>query len=880
MNLRALLDRLLAGVRRRVTRPTADRHTRDELDAFVDLLTDEKQAAGLDARRARQAALAELGGRDQVLEAVRDDRPAAPLDRLRQDVGDGLRRLRRAPGPSLAIVVTLALGIGATSATFSVVDGVLLKPLAYPDAGRLVAVLHDRTGPVAPANFLDWQRTADGFAAMGAAEYWQPTLGAVQEPERIFALRVTPEVLPLVGVQPALGRFARDGDAGAREAVIADGLWRRLFAADPAVVGRRVLLDGETYVVTGVMPPGFVFAPFWATRAELWAPLDLRPRAASRTGRSLRVFARLRPGATLDQARASMTAIAAELDARFPGSNRGVTVTPLKDLVVGDTRPALVALAAAVVCVLLIACANIAHLLLVGAAARGREVAVRAALGAPRRRLMRQFLVESLALALLGTAGGLVLAHEAVRLVRQLGAPAVPRLDAIALDERVLAFTLLVGVGTTLVFGLWPAIAFSRVGATAALRSAERGTGARASARTRRMLVASEIALALALLAGASVLLRSFDNLHAVDPGWSPAGVLSLVVSVTGTADASADRRLAAFTTMLDRLRVLPGVESAGAINHLPMAGDIWGMSFAVRGRPEPEPGTAPTATYRLASPGYFETMRLPILRGRDFTAADRAGATDVVIVNERLAARHFPGEDPIGQLIQVRRGTNAPWRTVVGVARDAVQQDLAEVTREEVYLPIAQASEFADAGSASANHLTFVIRTSGAPAGMIPAARAAVRTVAPAAAVSDVLVMQDVVRRATAGAGFLLTVIGTFAALALALAAIGIYGVTSHSVELRRREIGIRLALGATPRAILGRVLGEGLIVTGLGTLAGLALAIAAAGLLSRLVFGVDPLDPTALAGAALGLAAVAGIACLIPARRASRIEAQRELR
>jgi putative ABC transport system permease protein len=881
MNPRTRLDRLIAALRRTLSPARTDRDARAEIDALADLLATERRAEGADDASARRAALADIGGREQVLEAIRDDRPAAPLDRLRQDLRDGVRFLRRAPGPNAAIILTLALGIGATSATFSVVDGILLKPLDYPEANRLVAILHDRTGPVAPANFLDWQRAASGFAAMGAAEYWQPALGDVAEPERILALRVTPEVLPLVGVAPVLGRFARAGDDGAREIVIGDGLWRRAFGADPAIVGRAVRLDGEPYVVAGVMPPGFVFAPFWATRAEIWAPLDLRPRATSRNGRSLRVFGRLAPGTSLDQARAAVEAVTAGLESRFPGTNRGVTVTPVKALVVGETRPALLALAAAVLCVLLIACANVAHLLLIAAAARGREVAVRAALGAPRHRLVRQFLVESLALALAGGAGGVLLASGAVRLVRQMGAASLPRVQAIALDERALGFALAVSVATTLVFGIWPALTFARQAGTAALRSTDRGAGqGRTTGRARRLLAASEIALAFVLLAGGALLLRSFVTLRGVDAGWSPGGVASVVVSLAGTPEAAPERRLPVFTNVLERLRALPGVEAAGAINHLPIAGDIWGMPFVVRGRPEPAPGTAPSATYRLASPGYFDTMRLPIVRGRPFTDRDRSGAEEVVIVNEVLAERHFPGEDPLGQVIQVRRGPNPAWRTIVGVARNAVQQQLYEPPREEVYLPFSQAPDFADAGSASANHLTFVLRTSGAPAPILPAARRAVRDAAPAAAISDVLVMDDVVRRATAGAGFLFAVTGVFAALAMMLAAIGVYSVISYGVELRRREIGIRLALGATPRDVLARVLGEGLLVTGAGTLVGLGLALASTTLFSRLLFGVSPYDAAALASAAAGLLTAAAVACLLPARRASRIEPRAELR
>ena len=870
------MDRLAARVRGWFGRSPAPPEVDAELASFVDLLAEEHRASGLPAPEARRAALRDVGGLGQVREAIHESRPTALADRLRQDARDGLRFVRRAPALSAAIVLTLALGIGATAATFSVVDGVLLKPLAYPDAGRLVTVLHDRSGPVSPANFLDWQRAADGFTAMGAAQYWTPTLGGVNEPERIFALQVTPEVLPLVGVSPVFGRFPGSGQDTFDEVVIADGLWRRAFGADPGVLGRSIQLNGSAHRIVGVMPPGFVFAPFWATRAEAWVPLDLRSRADSRNGQTLRVFARLSPDTSLERARAGMAAVTAELESRFPGTNRGVTVTPLKAMVVGDTRPALVALSAAVLLVLLIACANVAHLLLVRAAAREREVAVRAALGAPRGRLVRQFLTESLILALAGGAGGWLVASGAIRLVKQLGAASLPRTQAIVLDERALAFTIGLSLITVLIFGIAPALAFARPTATAALRSAERGSGtSRRAGRARRVLMASEVALAIVLLAGASLLLRSFVTLRGVDAGWVPDRVASLVVSVAGTPDSAPDRRLALFVRVRDALAALPNAASVSAINHLPIAGDIWGMPFVVRGRPE-----GPSATFRTVLPGYFGTVDLPLARGRDFTDADRAGAAPVVIVNQRLADVHFHGEDPIGQQIQVQSEANPPWRTVVAVARNAVQQNLGEAADEEVYLPLLQDAAFVAGTTQRSSYLTFVIRTEGAPAAILPSARAAVRRVAPTAPISDVHVMTDVVRSTTASARFTLVLIGVFAAIALLLAAIGIYSVMSYAVSMRRREIGIRMALGATPRGIVGRIVGEGLIVTAAGGTIGLAVAVVAARAMSQLLFGVTPFDVPALAGAAAGLVAAATLASLLPARRASRIDPQMELR
>jgi putative ABC transport system permease protein len=381
------------------------------------------------------------------------------------------------------------------------------------------------------------------------------------------------------------------------------------------------------------------------------------------------------------------------------------------------------------------------------------------------------------------------------------------------------------------------------------------------------------------LLAGASLLLRSFVSLRSVDAGWTPDGVASLVVSVAGTADDTPDRRFALFTQVLDTIRALPGIEAASAINHLPIAGDIWGMPFLIHGQPPRAPGTEPSATYRLVFPGYFETMRLPLVRGRDFTDSDRVGSVDVVIVNQRLADVHFPGEEPIGRQIQVRAGADPPWRTIVGVAKNAVRQNPSEVGTEEVYLPLLQDAAFRR-GTSRSNYLTYVLRTADHPVTVLPHVRAAIRRVAPTAPISDVVIMTDVVRGATRHAEFLLVVIAVFAALALLLAAIGIYSVTSYGVALRRREIGIRLALGATARGIVGRIVGEGLLMTAIGGAIGLGLAVLSARLMSRLLFGVTPFDVPALAAAAAALVATATVACLLPARRASRIDPQTELR
>jgi putative ABC transport system permease protein len=771
------------------------------------------------------------------------------------------------------------MGIGATAATFSVVDNVLRRPLGYGDADRLVVILHRQQGPVAPANFLDWQRESRAFSAMGAAEYWTPTFNATDGPQKLFALHVSEDVLPLLGVPPALGRFAGRGEEASREVVIGDGFWRRTFASDPSILGKSIALDGSSYVVVGVMPPGFQFAPFWATRAELWAPLGLRARATDREGSSLRVFGRLAPGISLDAARASMTALTAELERQYPGSNRDVTVTPLKEMVVGKVRQPIIMLFVAVALVLLVACANVAHLLLARAASREKEVALRAALGAGRARLIRQFMTESLVLALAGGGVGLCLARWAIEVFTRIGASSLPRVQAIALDSHVLIFGVALSMCTAVIFGLAPALRFSQPNLTTGLQDEARGaTTGRRGRRLRQVLIGSEVALAVMLLIGASLVIRSFAALRAVDPGWVPDRLASLVVSVSGSPEAMPGRRSAFYLDVLERLRALPGVQSASAINHVPLVGDEWELSFNVEGRPTPRPGDAPSATYRLVFPGYFNTVGLPILEGRPLNESDREGSPPTIVINQYLARMQWPGDDPIGKRIRIG---DSSWRTVVGVAKNAVRGTWTAPPDAEVYLPLLQNEAFLRGGGVhDGDYLSYMIRTSAAPGPVLPDARAAIRTLAPTVAVSDAVVVTDAVRRATAGAEFIVTLLTVFAGVALLLSAVGIYGVMSHAVATQRREIGIRLALGASSGGIMAKIIGEGLLITGIGAAAGTASAVLASGAMSTLLFGVTRFDLPAFLAALGALTATAGVACYLPARRAARVDPQQALR
>jgi predicted permease len=596
-----------------------------------------------------------------------------PNSTLLQDLRYGLRALLRAPTVTLTALVALALGIGGTSAIFSVVNAVLLAPLPLGNPDRLVAILHHRDHPVAPANFLDWKRRATSFAQMGAAEYWTPTVTGDGVPEKVQGLRLTTEGLVLSGVQPALGRLLAPGeDEPGREyeAVLSWGFWQRRYAGDQHILGRPITLDGHEYRIVGVMPQGFDYPLFWAHGVQLWAPLALGARAASREGQSLRVLARLRPDVPLSRARAEIAALTAALEREYPGTNREVSVTPLRDLVVGDVRPALLVLFGAVGFVLLLACANVAHMLLARASARERELTIRTALGASRARIVRQLLTENLLLGAAGGALGLLLAAWAVRALVAAGGAGLPRASEIGLDGRVMAFTALVSLATALIFGIGPSLRASRTSLAETLRETGRGTaGGVRQHGLRDLLVASEFALALVLLAGAGLAIRTFVALRDIDPGFESRGVVTMVVSYTGSSIGAPDRRAAFVPELVARVSALPGVAHASAINHVPIVGDLWGAPVFVEGRSLPKPGDVPSAAYRVVLPGYFAAMGIPIRSGRDVDATDRIGAPPVVVINDYMANKYWPGESAIGKRIALDRpGATTPWYTVVGV--------------------------------------------------------------------------------------------------------------------------------------------------------------------------------------------------------------------
>ncbi len=817
------------------------------------------------------------------------------MQTLIQDLRYGARMLLKNPGFTLIAVLTLALGIGANTAIFSVVNGVLLRPLAYHEPEQIVTLLHEGRSPVSPANFLDFRSSSQSFAQMAAAEVWGGTLAGADRPEVISGLRMGDGLFEMLGVRPLLGRAlqAEDFQPGKdRVLVLSHKLWQRAFGGNQSIIGRQLKLSGESYTVVGVMPAQFQFPPFWATRAEMWRPLELSARATNRRGSSLRVFARLKPGVTLQQAQSEVDVMNKRLALAYPDANTGlnIRVDPLNEKVVGNVRLALLVLSGAVAFVLLIACANVACLLLARAAARQKEAAVRVALGASRWRIIRQLLTESLLLSLGGAAIGILLAVWGVEWLTTLLAGntssfsvRLPRLSEIKIDAAALAFTFTVSLVTSVLFGLAPALAASKPDVHQALKESGRGTSG-GRRRLRETLVVAELALALVMLIGAGLLINSFLKLQAVDAGFNPRNLLTMTVSLAGAPQYVGPTREVFYRQLEDRLRALPGVESASAINHLPLAGDTWGNPLAIEGRPLPPPGEEIRVTFRASRPDYFRTMGIPLRAGRDFTELDSPDAPGVIILNETLARRHWPSEDPIGKRVTLddpRDNTRAPeWLTVVGVVKDVKQSSWTDAPSNEIYVPFQRSRGFFVSTSGIFTSMTIVVRTSVEAQSLAVAAQEAVRAINRNLPVSNVATMEQVVADTLWQPRFNLQLIGLFAGVALTLAAIGLYGVMSYSVAQRTREVGLRMALGAQRHDVLKLVVGQGMKLAVLGVAMGLAASVALTRLMEKLLFEVSATDFTTFAVIAGLLTLVALLACWVPARRAAKVDPMIALR
>jgi len=792
------------------------------------------------------------------------------MQTLWQDLRYCVRSLAKSPGFAVLAILALGLGIGANTAIFSVVNGVLLRPLAYGDPGRLVVILHEGQSPVSPDDYLDWRRQSRSFQQMGAAQVWSAALTGRDNAEELPGMQVSPNMFSILGVPPLRGRTFEAGDdqpARGHVAVLSYQLWQRRFGADPKIVGREIKLNGESYTVNGVMPESFHFAPFWATNVDVWVPLLLDKRLNDRGGRSLRIFARLRDGVPLQQAQADIDVICRRLAQQYPATNTDMTaqVTPLQEKVVANIRPTLLVLLGTVGFVLLIACSNVANLMLVRANGRKKETAVRLALGSSRWRVIRQSLVESMLLSVAGAAVATVIASWGIAgLIASLPAGSLPRLDDVGIDKTVLLFTVLVALATGVVCGLAPALRAFRTDLQESLKSGGRGsTAGRSEHRTRALLVISEVALALVLLVGAGLMLRTFQQLQAVDPGFDPHHLLTLEVAAGGKAYRTGPSRIRFFEQLRPRLEALPGVQSVSLINHLPVSGDIWTLGIIIYGRPDPPPGQQPTAAYRVVQPGYFATMKIPMLQGRDFDNHDIRDTTPVAIVNEVLAKRHWPGENAIGQ--RLRLGAN--WMTIVGIIKNVKQTDWTENPDDEIYLPHAQS----DAGF---SFMTVVMRAHGDPLALRKPVEEQVRSLDKDVPIAHVQSMEQVIADKLWRGRLAMTLLGLFAAVAVSLAALGIYGAITYSVSQRTGEIGIRMALGARSGDVLRMILLQGLTVVGIGITVGLFGAWMLTRTLGSLLFGVTARDPVTFIAVPIILIALSVVACCLPALRASKVD------
>ena len=869
------------GLRALIHPGAADRDVADEVQHFLEQAAAAHRARGLSPEAALRAARMELGGVRQVREEVRSSGWESFVGTVLADLRYAARRLRAAPGFTVVTVLTLALGIGATTAIFTVLNGVVFRPLPFANPKRLVMLWEtnkdDAQILVSYPNYLDWRgrlRSFDDVALYNG--FVQFTLTGRGEAERVRGGLATGNLFVVLGVRPALGRGFRAGDdrvGAAPVALLTDAFWRRRFAGDPGAVGTAVTLDGVSYTIVGVLPPGVQLA-----RSEIWVPIGLFANAPDYTDRSTHPgtigIGRLKRGVTLDGMQADLDQLYRQLRSDHPAENAGIRAAGgwIIDQMLGGIRPALYVLAGAVGLVLLIACANVASLLLGRAASRQREIALRTAIGAHRSRIVRQLLTESLLLSGLGAVLGIALAWGGVRLLLALQPGSVPRLLDIRLDATVLAFAVALSALSGIAFGLVPALQTSRADPQAALREGGRGaTAGRRPLRMRRALLVAEIALALVLLVGAGLLIRSFANLTGVDLGVDSRNVVIGLVALPEQKYADGARQTALFTDLLERAGSLPQVTSAALATDLPVSSS-WQAGVTVEGVPPVERGREPLLNVVVATPGWFTTMKMRVLAGRGLEVTDRAGLPPVVVISQGVAKRFFAGESPIGRRLKMGRADGqGPWITIVGVVNDVRQEGPSVESRGAMYLPLAQNP---------AGTMWLAVRTSGDAAGLVPALRAAIGAIDPDLPLSSAQTLEARVAGTVAQPRFSMLLLTLFAAIALVLAAIGTYGVISYSVALRTQEIGVRIALGARPRDVLGMVMRQVLGVTSLGIAIGGAGALAAGGLLTRLLFGVRSSDPATFAAVAVVLVAVALAAAALPAWRAARVDPASTLR
>lgn len=873
-----MFDKLLYSLRALLRKEETEQELDEELRFHLEKETEKKVKNGISATEARYAALRSFGGVERVKEECRDVRGVRLIEALWQDLRYGLRMLNRKPGFTLIAVITLALGIGANTAIFSVVMAVLVRPLPFREPEALVSfqASNERVGVghgfLSQSDVLDFRRQAESFEQIVAWDTSPINLSGTGRPERLEGVSVTTNFFQTLGAQPLLGHdfSPEDGSPSSNRVIIGYGLWRRQFGGDPGVIGRRISLGGDTdrSIVVGVMPAGFDFPQ----RAELWMPYDIDPADTPRGGyRNERVFGRLKRGVTIQQAQSEIHSIAQNLARQYPDTNSGwdVRLVSFREYLFGSATVALPLLLGAVGLVLLIACTNVANLQLARAAARRKEIAVRLALGATRARIIKQLLTEGMLLALAGGALALLLAEWGVYALRAVGPESMPRLTEAAINAQALEFTAFLSILTGVIFGLVPALQASRPDLNEALKDAGRSnTTTPHRNRLRMLLVVSQTALALVLLVGAGLLIKSFWKLQRVSPGFETENVLVAGIALNNLEYPLNDpRRAVYFQQAAQRLASLPGVESVGAVSHLPLGGREMSLPFQIKGRPPLAGKVEPIADIRIITPSYFDTLGIPLKRGRVFT--EQETKQPLFVVNDSFAHRFFPAGDALGQRLSVGpfgfEGDTFDGK-VIGVVADVKARGLEAEARPEIYLSYLHNSLFPI--------MQFVIRTSIAPNRMGESARRALQAIDPNQVVYNVKPLRQFLTDSTAQRRFTMLLLLTFAAIAVILASAGIYGVMSYSVVQRTQEIGIRLALGARSSDVLKMIIKQGMSPALIGVVIGLTAAFALTRVIASLLFGVSATDPVTFLLVSTLLAAVALFACFIPARRATRVD------
>jgi putative ABC transport system permease protein len=868
-----------------------------ELQFHVDARSEELMQSGVPREEALRRARLEFGGMEGRKEECLEARGASFLDNLIQDLRYGVRTMMRAPGFTATAVLALALGIGANTAIFSVVNAVLLRSLPYDQPDRLVQVWHVPPQatfpgvaefPASPANFLDWRNQARSFEGMSAYGRGSYTLTGSGEPETFRMIAVTDGMFSILHARPLLGRgfvSGEDEPGHEHEVVLSYGVWRRRFAGNADIVGKNITLNAQAFTVIGVMGPDFEFpiSTDPSLQAQMWKPLAWTDQErAIRDNHNYAAIARLKRGISVKQAQIEMDAISARLAQQYPDDNKGwgAVAVPLHEDLVGDVRPALLILLGAVVLVLLIACANVANLVLVKSLTRRKEQAVRVALGATRRRLLQQAISETLLLAFAGGALGLVFAHYGVALIVRFLAQRLPRSSEIGLDGWVLAFTAGISLAAGFAAGLLPAFRAARTDVNEALKQGlGRATSDSGGSRTRDVLVISEIALSLMLLIGAGLLIRSLWMLHRVNPGFEASHVVTMQVSVPIGKFTEPAQQIGYFDRVLDRVRTLPGVQAAGLIDSLPLSDDGSMQPIAVEGRPPAPMADMPEVDVRMISPGYLSAMHLPLIEGRDVDESDVAGRPGAVLISDSMAKLFWPNEDAIGKRLTLYFFPNQA-RVVVGIVGDVKLYAVNETQRKAtLYFPLGQFS--APRGEAYRSFgMNLAVRTSAAPVSMASTVGLAIHEVDPEIPVQNVRTMDEMISASLSPQRFTMLLLGAFAGLALLLAVVGIYSVTSYSVSRRTNEMGIRVALGASRTNVLMLVVRHGMMLALIGSAIGVAGALLLSQVMRSQLFGVQPTDVATYVVGACGLMLVVLAASYIPARRAMRVDPMQALR